>query len=74
MTRKPFYAVEAFYHSDPGYLAIRRVASRRQASTLFGILRSKYPAATVTLNRRVPAARNAWVTSTHHHIDGSSRP
>jgi len=71
MSRKPFYAIEAFNPGDPGYLAIKRVSSRRKASRIFGTLRSKFPDSTVTLNRRVPTHDlHVWETTTHRHIDG----
>jgi hypothetical protein len=76
--RKAFYQLQA-YEGQPGdtaYLAARRVTSRRQAKKWFGVYRSKYPGAMVTLNRRVilrPGTESTWaevITTTHHHKEG----
>lgn len=78
--RKSFYVVEAYRESDPRSLAHARTCSRKQASTVFGNLRTRFPGATVTLNRKVPTPgtvapgeTRTWKTTTHRHIDGSLR-
>lgn len=78
--RRSFYVVTAYRESAPGSLAEKRLCSRKRASTVFGNLRTQFPGATVTLNRKVPTPGTlgsgeppTWKTTTHRHIDGAIR-
>ena len=83
-TVKKVYYVQAYMPptvpgNDSKYLASVRCPSRREATRVFGQMRTAFPAATVTLNRQVPhpsagkrrdGVYRHFVTTTHHHITG----